>query len=121
MSKTEANSPVDLSTMLGTGDGFKAKGKSYNVQPIMIAHIDMFMKDNLSLGVQLFNVTNKEASKKIDKWLSEVEVEIAGKKIKGRYCLDENDEPMSLQKAMADGWDVVDLKNFMKKLCDLSG
>lgn len=106
MSKTD-NSPASLATMLGTGESFDVKGKVYTVKPIALAHIEEFMSDNLSIGSQLFNVTNKDAKAKVDKWLS-------------GYCTDEN-EPMTLQKAMADGWDIVDLKNFFKRLCDLSG
>jgi hypothetical protein len=110
MGKTEANSPVDLSTMLGTlgGDGFKAGEKTYTVKPMALKHVDEFMKDNLSLGTQLFAITNKVSKEKIEKWLS-------------RYCFDLKGEPMSVEKVMADDWDIVDLKNFIKKLCDLSG
>ncbi len=108
MSKQEANAPVSLSTMLGTGETFEAKGKTYTVKPITLAHIEEFMADNLSLGSQLFNVTNKDAKTKVDKWL-------AG------YCTNEKGESMSLQNAIDDGWDIIDLKNFFRKLCDLSG
>jgi hypothetical protein len=66
------------------------------------------MNDNLSIGAQLFNVVNKEAKTKVDKWLS-------------GYTVNSKGESMSLEKAMEDDWDVVDLKNFFKKLCDLSG
>ena len=122
MSKKEAKTPVSLSTMLGTGDTFEAKGKTYTVKPIAIAHVDEFMTDNLIIGnSQLFNVSNKDARQKIDRWLSEVTVEIDGEKITRSYCLDKDGKPMSLKKAITDGWDVVDLKNFIKKLCDLSG
>lgn len=107
MSK-EAKAPVSLSTMLGSGETFEAKGKTYTVKPITLAHIEEFMADNLSLGSQLFNVTNKDAKTKVNKWL-------AG------YCTNEKGESMSLQNAIDDGWDIVDLKNFFRKLCDLSG
>ena len=66
------------------------------------------MADNLSIGSQLFNVSNKDSKTKIDKWLN-------------GYAVDSKDEPMSLDKAMNDEWDIVDLKNFIKKLCDISG
>jgi hypothetical protein len=65
-------------------------------------------KDNLSLGAQIFNLSNKDVKAKIEKWLT-------------GYCFDKNGEAMSLQKAMDDDWNIVDLKNFLKKLCDLSG
>ena len=108
MSKQEANAPVSLSTMLGTGETFEAKAKTYTVKPITLAHIEEFMADNLSIGSQLFNVANKDAREKVDKWLS-------------GYAVDGKGELMSLEKAIADGWDIVDLKNFFRKLCDLSG
>lgn len=108
MSKKEANTPVSLSTMLGTGDTFVANGKTYTVKPIKLKDIEQFMTDNLSLGSQLFNVSSEDARQKTDKWL------------KG-YAVDSKDEPMSLEKAMTDEWDIADLKNFIKKLCDLSG
>jgi len=108
MSKTEAKVPVDLSTMLGDGEKFHAKDKDYTVKPITLKHIEEFMQDNLSIGTQLFNVANKEARTKVDRWLS-------------GYAINSKGEAMSLEKAMDDDWDVVDLKNFFKKLCDLSG
>lgn len=108
MSKQEANAPVSLSTMLGAGETFEAKGKTYTVKPITLKHIEEFMADNLSIGSQLFNVASKESKAKVEKWLS-------------GYAVDGKGEPMSLQKAMDDGWDIVDLKNFFRKLCDLSG
>lgn len=108
MSKQEANAPVSLSVMRGAGETFEAKDKTYTVKPITLAHIEEFMADNLSIGSQLFNVANKDAKEKVNKWL-------------GGYCLDEKGEAMSLQKAIDDGWDIVDLKNFFRKLCDLSG
>lgn len=107
MSK-EAKAPVSLSTMLGSGETFEAKSKTYTVKPITLARIEEFMSDNLSLGSQLFNVSNKDAKSKVDKWLAD-------------YCTDEKGESMSLKKAIEDGWDIVDLKNFFRKLCDLSG
>jgi len=108
MSKQEANAPVSLSTMLGAGETFEAKGKTYTVKPITLKHIEEFMADNLSIGSQLFNLTNTETKVKVSKWL-------------GGYCTDEKGELMTLEKAMDDGWDIVDLKNFFRKLCDLSG
>ena len=108
MGKTEANSPTDLSVMLNSGEVFLVKDKKYAVQAIALEHIDEFMKDNLSIGSQLFNVSNVKAKEKVDRWLS-------------GYCTDEKGEAMTLQKAMDDHWDLVDLKKFFQKLCDLSG
>jgi hypothetical protein len=107
---TEAKKPVDLSTMLGVlgGEGFKVGEKTYTVKPMALKHVDEFMKDNLSLGAQIFNLSNKDVKTKLEKWLT-------------GYCFDRNGEPMSLQKAMDDDWNIVNLKDFLKKLCDLSG
>jgi len=107
MSKTDG-SPVSLANMLGTGEDFSAKDKIYTIKSIALKRIDEFMKDNLSLGSQLFNISNPDAKTKVDKWL-------AG------YCFDAKGEAVTLEKAMADDWDIVDLKGFFKKLCDLSG
>jgi len=106
MSKQEA--PVPLSVMVGSGENFEAKGKTYTVKPIPLKCVAEFMADNLSIGSQLFNIANKEASEKVNKWLN-------------GYCFDEKGEKMTLEKAMDDEWDIVDLKNFFHKLCDLSG
>jgi hypothetical protein len=110
MSNQEANSPVDLSTMLGTlsGESFIVGENLYTVKPMALKHVDEFMKDNLSLGAQIFNLSNKTVRDKLDKWLS-------------GYCYSKSGEAMSLQKAMNEDWNVIDLKNFFKKLCDLSG
>ena len=54
------------------------------------------------------NVMDKKAKEKIDKWLT-------------GYCFDEKDNAVTLKEAMDNDWDVVDLKEFIKKLCDLSG
>lgn len=102
------NDSTPLSVMLGSGDELNVKGEAYIVKPITLEDTDSFMKDNISIGTQIFNITDKAARKKVDKWLT-------------KYCFDGNDEPVTLEKAMGLGWDVVDLKNFFKKLCDLSG
>lgn len=108
MSKTEANAPIDLSTMLASGDEFIVNGKRYIIKPISLKDIDSFIQDNLSIGAQLFNIANSESKTKVDRWLS-------------GYCIDEKGEIISLQKAIELDWNVVDLKNFFRKLCDLSG
>lgn len=108
MSKVEAKDPVSLSTMLGYGDDFHVNDKTYVIKPIALKRIDEFMKDNLSIGSQLFNVTNVDSKTKVDKWLS-------------GYCFDDKGEAVTLERAMNDDWNIVDLKGFFKKLCDLSG
>ena len=108
MSKVEANTPVDLSTMLGSGDEFKVNDKKYTIKPMSLKDVDQFMQDNLSLGSQIFSISSPETKSKTDKWLS-------------KYCFDEKNESVTLQKAMDADWNVVDLKKFFRNLCDLSG
>jgi|LSQX01.1.fsa_nt_gb hypothetical protein len=108
MAKKEATSPASLSTMLGTGDTIEIQGKTYTVKPIKLKDVDSFMKDNLSIGTQFYSVALDNYKEKINRWL------------KG-YCFDENDKPMSLETATKADWDVVDLRHFVTKLCDLSG
>lgn len=107
MSKN-TKSPTPLSVMLGDGGSFIVKEKSYTVKPIALKDVEGFMNDNLSLGAQLFNMADKKAKEKIDRWIS-------------GYCFDEDGNSVSLEKAMENDWDVVDLKEFIKKLCDFSG
>lgn len=101
------NALTSLSTMLGSGGSFKVKEKYYTIKPIVLKHIEDFMKDNLSVGTQFFNIANKKSREKVDRWLSE-------------YCFDDENNLVTLEIVMADGWDVVDLKEFFKKLCDFS-
>lgn len=107
MSKN-TKSPTPLSVMLGDGGSFIVKEKSYIVKPIALQDAEKFMNDNLSLGAQLFNIANKKEKEKVDNWLS-------------KYCFDDEGNSVSLEQVMNDNWDVVDLKEFFKKLCDLSG
>jgi hypothetical protein len=110
MSKTEAKTPVDLSTMLGIlgGNDFFVGDKKYVVKPMSLVEVDEFMKDNLSIGPQLFMVANEASRKKLEKWLS-------------GHCFDKVGEPMTIEKAKSDNWDLVDMRKFIQKLCDLSG
>jgi len=110
--------------MIGSGDFFEAKGKKYTILPIAGAHIEQLMADNLNIGEnQMFNLYNEESKNKLNKWLGgeEVVAIILDKKISVRYCYDNKNDPMSLEQAFADGWDVVDFKRYVRKLCDLSG
>lgn len=108
MSKTEANAPTSLSTMLGTSEGFQVNGKTYQIKPMSLKDVEQFMNDGMSLGPQLFSISNDSKKAITEKWLS-------------KYCCEENGEAMTMQKAMEADWNVVDLKNFILKLCDLSG
>lgn len=107
MSK-DNKTPTPLSVMLGDGGSFDVQGKTYAVKPLALKQVKEFMKDNLSLGPQFFNMTDEKSRKKVDKWLS-------------RYCFDEEGNSVTLEKAEAEDWDVVDLKEFFKRLCDFSG
>ncbi len=122
MNKMEANSPTSLADMLGVGMPFEVNGNTYTVCPIMAAHIDLFMNEKISLKTQMFNLSDDESKANVNKWLGEEIIAIiAGKEIKARYCFDKDGTPMSLEKAMIDGWNVVHFKNFFRKLCDISG
>ena len=105
MAKKEA---TPLSTMLGSGEDFFVGEKRYTVKPLKLKHIDEFINDNLSLGWQLVNITDQNARDKLDKWLS-------------RQVVDEKGNPMSLEKAMEDDWDLADLKRCIQRLLDISG
>lgn len=123
MSK-DTNTPTSLPDILGSGVDFEAKGNTYTMLPIASAHIEMFRKSQIFMTEnQLFNFYDEKSRKAMNKWLGgeEVTVKVLSKDITARYLFDENNEPMSLEKTMADGWDVVDYKRYFKKLCDLSG
>lgn len=97
-----------LSTMLGSGEFIDIKDKKYKVKPIALKDIDEFMSSHISLSNQLFNLADKKSKQVIDNWLT-------------KYCTDEEGNPVSLQVATDSDWDVVDLKTFVRKLCDISG
>lgn len=78
------------------------------MKPLKLRHVDEFVKDNLSLGLQLVNITNEEARDKLDKWLS-------------RQVADETGGPMSLEKVIGEDWDLSDLKRCIQRLLDISG
>ena len=97
-----------LSTMLGSGEFIVIKEKQYRVKPIALKDIDSFVNSNINLGSQLFNLIDKKAKDNLNNWLA-------------KYCFDEKDNPMSLDIVTEQDWDIVDLKTFVKKLCDISG
>lgn len=108
MSNQEAKAPVPFSVMSGDPELFIAQGKKYNVSPMKIGDALKFSENNLSIGSQIFNIAIKENREQMDYYLS-------------KYCTNEKGEPMSIDSAIADDWDIVDLKNFVRKLCDISG
>jgi len=99
---------ASLSTMLGKGEFAIIKDKKYKIKPIALKDVEEFMNDNLSLGSQLFSISDAEKRKQINRWLT-------------GYCYDEENNAISLEIAMNNDWDIVDLKEFVKKLCDISG
>lgn len=108
MPKKEAHPPVDLATMLGTGDYHIIQGKRYKIKPLKLRDHKEFLEDNLNLGSQFFTLLEEKEVAKLEKWM-------------GRYLFDENDEPMTLAKAEEADWDVTDLRKFVKLLIDISG
>ena len=108
MSKTEAKAPVPFSVMSGEGDSFIVGEKTYTVKPMLVGDALKFADDSLSVGSQIFNLADPKAKEKLDNYLQ-------------RYCTDETGEAMSIEKIINDGWSVVDLKLFIRKVVDISG
>lgn len=108
MSKIDEKTPVPFSVMSGEGESFVVGEKSYTVKPMLVGDALKFAEDGLFIDVQLFNLGNKKAKAKLDEYLS-------------RYCIDENNESMSIEKITTDNWNLVHLKQFVKKLVDISG
>lgn len=98
-----------LSVMAGSGDFFKAQGKKYKVKPLKLKEVDELKNDEMFVFEgQFFNMSNPDNRKKLNKWIE-------------KKATDESGEPLTLEKAMNDDWDLNDLKEFMRKLLDLSG
>lgn len=116
---TKENKPTPLSVMLGKDD-FEAQGKTYTVKPIALKDSEEYMKSHINMGAQVLSFTSKKEIDKIDRWLGGTK-DKDGNIVKQGYCFDSDGNPVSLEKAMDDGWDVVDLKRFFEKLCDFSG
>lgn len=114
-----------LTEMIGAGERLEIKGNEYWVLPILGAHIEQFISDNLVLNHhQIFNFANDEAKKNLNKWLGGEEVVTllqGGKDIRGTYFFDSEHKPMSLDRTFEDGWDVNDYRIFLEKLSGVSG
>lgn len=110
MSNKEATkrTPVPFSVMAGEPELFIAQNKKYYVKPMKIGEALKFIEDNIHVETQIFNLAVKENREKVDYYLS-------------KYCTNEKGESMSLEAIQNDDWDLVDLKNFIRKLCDISG
>lgn len=108
MNEKDTKTPVPFSVMSGDGESFIVNGKEFTVKPMTIKDALKFSNESLSIGPQIFNIANKEYREKIDGYLS-------------KYCFDSSGNPVSLELVANDDWNLVHLKEFMKKLCDLSG
>lgn len=118
----DAKTPAPFSVMSGGREEFIINnGKKYSVKPMSAAHVEEFMKDNPIIGGQFFSLANEDSRAVLDKWLGEVTVKVDDTPITAQYCLNEAGETMTLKKAMIDGWDIVDFKKYIRKLCDISG
>jgi len=105
MSKQEA---TPLSVMTGSGSTFLVGEKAYTMRPIKLKDIAEFEEDKLNLGAQFFSLIDEEQKANLDKWLS-------------RYVKDEEGNPVTIEKAMEDDWDLANLKNCVLRLIDISG
>ncbi|HEX2925854.1 MAG TPA: hypothetical protein VHP38_06300 [Ruminiclostridium sp.] len=108
MSNVDEKAPVPFSVMNGDGESFVVNEKNYTVKPMLVGEALNFASSGLSLGPQIFNLGEKKAREKLDKYLSQ-------------YCTNESGEPMTIDKVSADNWNVVHLKLFIRKLVDISG
>ncbi len=101
-------SPVSLATMLGVGESFVIGDKKYVIKPLKLKDVVAFTDEQLSIGSQLFNLLNEDVKKNLDKWLS-------------KQVFTQDNKPMSLENALNDDWDLVDLKRCMQRMLDISG
>ena len=97
-----------LSTMLGSGEDFFVGEKKYKVKPLKLKAVDEFSNDKINIGPQMFSMVDKNEREKLEKWFA-------------RQVYDEKGEPMTLQQAMDDDWDLSDLRMCMQRIIDLSG
>jgi hypothetical protein len=108
MSNQEAKAPVPFSVMNGDSELFIVKDKKYHVEPMEIGDALKFSDEKLSVVSQIFNLAVEESRQKIDNYLK-------------KYCTNDKGDAMSLEAVIAEKWNIVDLKNFVRKLCDISG
>jgi hypothetical protein len=108
MSKIDEKTPVPFSVMSGDGESFVVGEKTYTVKPMLVGDALKFAADGVSLGPQIFNLGDKKAKEKLEKYLSQ-------------YCTDELGEAITIDKIIAENWNVVHLKLFIRKLVDISG
>jgi|BioPla2DNA2_1021312.scaffolds.fasta_scaffold118447_3 hypothetical protein len=113
MANKEATKPAEiaakLGVMLGTGDMLEAQGKKYKILPLKLKEVDEFLQDNMIVGdAQFFNISNKDSRANLDKWLK-------------RKVSTADGEPLTVEQAMEDDWDLDDLKACIRALIRLSG
>lgn len=105
--KKEAKA-APLPVMLGRGEDFYVDNKKYTVKPLSLKAVQEFSEDNLNVGPQLFNMIDDEGKKKVDKWLN-------------KQVIDANGEPMSLDRAVEEDWDLSHLRECIHRMIDISG
>jgi hypothetical protein len=106
---TEKQKAVPLGVMLGASEFFTASNeKKYKIAPLKLKEVQEFQDDRLSIGAQIFNLTDKKTREKLEKWIA-------------RNFQAENGQPVTLQELIDDDWTVVDLKRAVLKLADISG
>ncbi len=106
--KVESSPLLSLATMLGSGEDFFVETKKYKVKPLKLKDVGEFFDDKINIGPQMYSMTNETERAKIEKWLS-------------RQVFDENNEPVTLQRAIDDDWDLSDLRRCIQKMIDISG
>jgi len=107
--KRKEESPLaSLSTMLGSGDSFSVGNKKYTVKPLKLKDVEGFSSDGVNIGPQMFSVVNEAARKNLEKWMA-------------KQVFDANGEPVTLEKAIADDWDLTDLRRCVQTMIDISG
>ena len=106
--KDIANLPLSLSDMTGGGEIFIVGDKKYVVKPLKISEVVEFNRDRVNVGPQLFSLSDERQTEVINKWL--------GKKVE-----DEKGKPMSISRAEEDDWSIVDLRQCLLKIIDVSG
>jgi hypothetical protein len=100
--------PVPFSVMSGDGESFVVGEKAYTIKPMLVGDALKFSEEGLSIGSQIFNLSDKKSRAKLDKYL-------------GQYCNDETGASMSIDRISTDNWNLVHLKQFIRKLVDISG
>lgn len=97
-----------LEKMLGAGDGFKAGGHPYKVLPLLLTEIPDFVSDNIPIEEPFYVMVITEMTPKLDKWLS-------------AKVRDARGEAVTLERATADGWDLENLRECLRRMALLSG